>query len=229
MTFFKRLFGRGSEEPADVPTEAPAPAAPAAFSAGSPPVASIDVDALLEGMASQLFEVIHEGADPDVTRARIADLYRDLGIEPMDPLEFEAHAAGLDAAAWIRVATLAGAVEDDEALGEALVALHPGGSAAEQVKSAFLNLARETPLLTLELLLSSPLRLEELARRFIAALGATVDGEEPEESWAALVRLDYGRLLAEVDRAKLSAEQRMEYLRKLQEQQEAARPRRGKW
>lgn len=228
MSFLKRWFGGSSPEPTSE-----APAAEASIDLAE---ASIDLDALVEALSFQLYTVTAEAADPDVVRARIADVYRDIEVAPMDPLEFEAHAAGLDEAAWRRMALLAGAAEGDEALGEALgEALAAGAAraasegAADQVKRGFIDLARDTPLLTMELLAASSLRVEELARRFIAAVGAAVEDETPEASQAALVRLDYGRLLAEAERAKMSAEQRMEYLRKLQEEHEAARPRRGKW
>ena len=46
---------------------------------------------------------------------------------------------------------------------------------------------------------------------YAVSVGAQVDGETWKASLAALERLDYGRLLAEVDRAKLSAEERVAY------------------
>jgi len=235
VSFLKRWLGGSSPEPTSE-----APAAEASIDLAEVSIdlaeasidlaeASIDLDALVEALSFQLYTVTAEAADPDVVRARIADVYRDIEVAPMDPLEFEAYAAGLDEAAWRRMALLAGAAEGDEALGEALAARAAGEGAADQVKRGFIDLARDTPLLTMDLLAASSLRVEELARRFIAAVGAAVEDETPEASQAALVRLDYGRLLAEAERAKMSAEQRMEYLRKLQEEHEAARPRRGKW
>jgi hypothetical protein len=73
----------------------------------------------------------------------------------------------------------------------------------------------------------SPARIEELARAWIAGLGAGVDGETPRESKARLAQLDYAALLARVEKAKLSAEDRVKYLEELQAAQAGVR--RGKW
>jgi hypothetical protein len=83
--------------------------------------------------------------------------------------------------------------------------------------------------LTLELLRQGPLRVEEFARHFLARLGAAVAGETPAQSRLRLQRLDYAQLLAEAERDKVSAAERMDYLRRLQEQQEQRLARRGKW
>jgi hypothetical protein len=167
-------------------------------------------------------------AEPELVRARFADRCRDAGLEPLLPEEFDKLTDGLDAETWGRLALLVGAL-DLEAVRSALPALAAARPLAELVRTAFAGLARETPLLNLELLRQSPLRVEELARRFIAALGATVRGESPQVSEQRLARLDYGQLLAEAERAKQAASGRVEQLRKLQEEQEKRRPRRGKW
>jgi len=96
------------------------------------------------------------------------------------------------------------------------------------VSAAFTGLAEDTPLLTLEVLSQSEQRVEELARRFLAALRAGVTGESAEESKTRLHKLDYGRLLEEADKARTAAADRAERLRQRQERQERA-GRRGKW
>jgi hypothetical protein len=73
------------------------------------------------------------------------------------------------------------------------------------VRGGFVEVAQGSPLLTLDLLKRAPLRLEELARRFVMGLGASIAGEALEVSRKALERLDYGRLLAEAERAKRDA------------------------
>jgi hypothetical protein len=100
---------------------------------------------------------------------------------------------------------------------------------ARQLEEAFVGLARSTPLLTMELLRQGQLRVEEFARHFLARLGAQVAGETAAQSRERLERLDYEGLLAEAERARDSAEGRMDYLRRLQEEQDRRRPRRGKW
>jgi hypothetical protein len=167
-------------------------------------------------------------AEPELVRARFADRCRDAGLEPLMPEEFDKLTDGLDAEAWGRLALLVGAL-DLEAVRSVLPALTMARPLTELVKTAFAGLARETPLLTLELLRQSPLRVEELARRFIAELGAAVRGESPQVSSQRLARLDYGQLLAEAERAKQAAAGRVEQLRKLQDEREKRRPRRGKW
>lgn len=167
-------------------------------------------------------------AEADLVRARFADRCRDAGLEPLLPEEFDALAGGLDTEAWSRLALLV-ATLDLEAVRSALAVLAAVRPLVDLTRAAFADLARETPLLTLELLRQSPLRVEELARRFIAELGAGVRGETPQVSRERLARLDYGKLLAEAERAKQAAADRVEKLRKLQEEQEKRRPRRGKW
>jgi hypothetical protein len=188
----------------------------------------LDLALLRAGLADGVARSAGRHAEPELVRARFADRCRDAGLLPLTPEEFDALADGLDEEAWRRLALLVGAL-DLEAVRGALPALAAGRPLGGLVDEAFAGLARATPLLTLELLRQSPLRVEELARRFIAALGAAVRGESGQVSRQRLERLDYGRLLAEAERAKEAAAGRMEQLRALQEEQEQRRPRRGKW
>jgi len=104
------------------------------------------------------------------------------------------------------------------------------GATALPFVGVCVQLAQATPLLSRRLLRQSPLRREEFARQLIARLGATVRGEPAEQTRRELVRLDYGRLVAEAERAKWAADQRLDWLRQLQQEQDRRRPRpRGKW
>jgi formiminoglutamate deiminase len=105
---------------------------------------------------------------------RVADGCRDAGMTPVLPEEFDAAATGLDGDGLSRLAVLI-AVLDLAPLRAALPQLPAGRSAAELV-AAFAGLARDTPLLTIEVLGQSELRVEELARRLVAALGADPHG-----------------------------------------------------
>lgn len=58
---------------------------------------------------------------------------------------------------------------------------------------------------------------------------ASILAEAIQSSQQFLARLDYRSLLNEAEQAKLSAEERMNYLRKLREQQEMRLGRRGKF
>jgi hypothetical protein len=189
---------------------------------------SLDLAALQAGLADALARTAGGPAEPDLVRARLADRCRDAGLLPLLPGAFDALTNGLDAEAWGRLELLVGAMNLD-CVRAALPALPAVERPPELVSTAFVGLARDTALLTRELLRQSPLRVEEFARRFVAALGAMVRGETEQVSRQRLKRLDYGRLLAEAERAKTAAEGRMAELRRLQDEQEQNRPRRGKW
>lgn len=165
--------------------------------------------------------------DRDLVRAHCGDQCRDLGLVPPLPEEFDRRTHALDEETWRRLALLVGTLELP-LLREALKKL-AAGQDGEQLVEALVEVVENTPLLTLDLLRQSAFRIEELARLFLVRIGAAVQGENDNQSRLRLLRLDYARLLAEAEKAKVSAEDRMEYLRRLQEEQEANRPRRGKW
>jgi hypothetical protein len=179
-------------------------------------------------LASEVPQLAGRTIEADLVRARLADAYRDAQLEPVPADSFAALTADLDGEAWRRLALAVG-VLDVPMVRAALPGLVDEGGVARQVEEAFVGLARVTSLLTMELLQQGSFRVEEFARHFLARLGAAVAGETTQQSRDRLERLDYARLLAEAERAKVSAEDRMEYLRKLQEEQDKCRPGRGKW
>jgi hypothetical protein len=164
--------------------------------------------------------------DPGLIRARLADRYRDARLMPVPPEDLDRLVLGLDAEAWRRLA-LAVAALDCAEVRRVLPSLL-GGPVEAQVRRAFVDFARSTGLLTLDLLRQSPHRVEEFTRSWIDRLGGSVEDETEEQSRERLARLDYGRLLAEAERAKQAAEGRMEDLKRRQEQA-GRRARRGKW
>jgi hypothetical protein len=196
------------------------------FRRGGPP--PVNLKALQACLTVGVAFWLGRPADPELVRARLADGCRDAGVDPPLPEEFDARANGLDDEAWNRLAVLALALElpDVRALLPVLAAARP---LLELLDAGFIGVARRTPLLTLELLGRSALRVEELARRLLAGLGAAVQGESPRASRDRLDRLDYERLLAEAERATEAAQERLDELRRLQDQQEENRARRGKW
>ncbi len=191
---------------------------------GRPAGAKLDLAAVQARLADAVRRV--GDPDPDLTRARLADGCRDAAVPPALPDEFDTAATGLDGEAWRRLAVLVG-VLDLAIVRAALPQLSAGRSGIAAV-TAIVGLARETPLLTIGVLEQSELRVEELARRLIADVGATVANETADESKKKLHRLDYGRLLAEAEQARLAATERAERLKKLQDEQEMRRSRRGK-
>lgn len=191
---------------------------------GRPAAVKLD----LAAVQARLADAVRRAGEPDpeLTRARFADGCRDAAVEPVLPEEFDEVTALLDAEAWRRLAVLAG-VLDLAPVRTALPQLSAGRSGMAAV-AAFVGVAGGTPLLTIEVLEQSDLRVEELARRLLSALGAAVAGETADEAKAKLHRLDYGRLLAEAEQARQAAEERAERLKKLQDEQERRRTRRGK-
>ena len=193
-----------------------------------PTGAKLDLAALQGPLADAAARAAGRPTDRDLVRARLADGCRDAGVEPPAPEDLDAPTRDFDEEAWRRLGLAVGLLDV-----EAVRALFPRLAAergpGELVNTAFVGLARETPLLTAELLRHSPLRVEEFARLFAARLGVRIQGESSEVSRKRLERLDYGRLLDEAERAKRAAEGRVEQLRQLQDEQERRRPRRGKW
>lgn len=201
-----------------------------------PAGAALDLPALQARFAAAAARCAGRPADRDLVRARLADGCRDAGLAPGLPEVFDELVQGLDEEAARRLMLAAGAFDDEE-VRKALPRLptireeerRPIAAHGRRLVAVLRELARETPLLTLQLLRDSPLRAEEFTRQFIARLGASVRGETAEQSRRRLERLDYERLLAEAEQARQSAEGRAKQIRDLQDEQEKRRPRRGKW
>jgi hypothetical protein len=161
-------------------------------------------------------------ADPDLNRARLADHCRNVGLLPLLPDEFDRSAPGLEADGHRRLGLLIG-LFDLEPVRAALAELATNWPVHQIVSSAFTGLAQETPLLTIDVLGQSEQRVEELARRFLAAIRVGVSGETTDDTKRRACTLDYARLLQEADKARDAAKDRAERLRQLQEQQEQRR------
>ncbi|MDC0744370.1 hypothetical protein [Polyangium mundeleinium] len=186
-------------------TAKPTAAAPAAQDARLlPESVPLDLAQILAALGQVLAEIEPAALDVDVARAKLADLCRDLAIEPVDPLELDPLAAGLDRSAIERLALLVLVLERRGIPEPALKRIFEG-RARTAAREGIFDVARGSGLVTLDLLRGSPLRREELARRLILGLGASVAGESLAEARAALERLDYGRLMAEAERARRAA------------------------
>lgn len=189
---------------------------------------AIDLPEVRAHFADQAARLADKLIEPELVRARFADRLRDVKFPPPKPDTFETLGDRLIEEEWRRVALAVSAL-DLQKVREAVPKLCEDRGMAEWMRDGFFELARETPLLTMELLRQSPLRVEEFARHFLMRIGAAVANETAEQSRKRLERLDYTRLLAEAERAKQSAEERAAYLRKMQEEEQRRRPRRGKW
>ena len=101
---------------------------------------------------------------------------------------------------------------------------------AERWLNVLSELAGRLQLLNTEMILQSDVRLEEFSRHFCSTVGLTIKDETEDKSATRLHEIDFQRLMKEANAARSSAEGRMDYLRKLQKEQEATRrARRGKW
>jgi hypothetical protein len=189
---------------------------------------TVELAGLQKRLASAVVLWAGRTPDPDLVRARLADGCRDAEIDPPLPEDFDGMVSGLDDEGWRRLAVLTVALEQRD-VRAALTALVAVRTPLELIRRGFVVVALKTPLLTLELLSRGSLRVEELARKLLAGLGAGVSGESARTSDEQLDRLDYERLLAEAAAAEKAAEQRLEELKKLQDEKEAKRPGRGKW
>lgn len=210
----------------------------------------VALPALTEALSAAVAEMYQHPVETLLVRARLADAYRDMDLEPPAPAELDLVLAPLDstddAEAWPRMAILVAAVaavaaapsstqptsqsDHRSALRRALPQVLPAGGVAEQIRVGLVTPSLEYSLLTMELLRQSPLRVEELARHVLAALALGIVGESAEASAERRRALDYGRLLQEAEQARQDAEARAEALRKLRsEEHEQVRRRRGKW
>lgn len=187
----------------------------------------LPLDLVVEALSEAVQVLEHGEVDAALLRAQLADRCRDAGVEPVAPEGFDLAVQALDAEAWRRLAALA-AVSTCVPV-EHVVAPIAQQRGAAWLLEALLGVVRGRPRLTMALLRMSPLRVEELARAWFAALGIAVTGERPAQSTAALERLDYERLLAQAEQARDAAEARMAQLKQAQEADDMRRTaRRGK-
>jgi hypothetical protein len=203
-------------------------------SANLPSAAQAKIDPPLWDVAL-LTDYVHTSArdweqrtvDPTLVEARLGDRMRDEQLRPLSTTQFAQLVGVLDEQAWRRMALAVGAFDLPEVRGvlPILAAIY---SLDQRVYGGLVQLAAETDVLSLTLLGQSVVRAEEFARHFASQLGVEIRDESPDQSRAILDRISYRRLLAEAERARDSAEEQLEYLRKLQEAQDSGR-RRGKW
>lgn len=189
---------------------------------------TVDLETLQAHWSVRVPVLQNQIIDRELLLAQLADHYRAIAVLPPLPEEMTQLTADLGDEDWRRFALVVSSLENPYFRNDLRVLLGDRGS-TEQIRETYVGTARDNPLLTMELLHQSHFRIEELARSFLARLGASIEGESDRDSLNRLQRLDYAALLAEAERAKESAEERMAYIRQLEEEQESRRPRRGKW
>jgi len=187
------------------------------------------LDFLANIVADTALGLVDDLPDAELLQARLADHIRDMGHAPPGADILESFLGDLDEPARQRLAVAVTLLQYEDVR----VPLQPmiESGSVDQLIAGLASTAREMPSIDLPLLARSMVRAEEFARRLARALSIAFDGEDPRRSAERLSRIDYQRLLAKVDAAKLTAEERMEALLKQQEQDDERiqRIRRGKW
>lgn len=189
----------------------------------------LDLDTLITtfGQAAAACETI-----PDLEiliRARLSDSCRDNKIRPVSKEAFQQRWSELTLEQKHRFVIFVSALDIDCVA--VRLAVHCGNDSDANAALTLLHLlAQRLDLLSAEVIQQSDIRLEEFARHFCAAWGLEIADEDQGQSQTRLHDIDFARLTEEANVARSSAEERLAYLRKLQEEQEQTRrPRRGKW
>jgi len=153
--------------------------------------------------------------DIPLTTARLFDGLRDASVAVAPLATWDEHTRELDESAWQRLEILTRLLRESASRDRIHQLLAASNERALKVFPGFCR--RDAQLLTLELLLKSPFRIEELARKWIAALGGTITGETVKESTARLERIDFGGVLKNLAAADKDREERMKKLKELEE------------
>lgn len=193
-----------------------------------PSLPSIELDSLIAKFGQAAGFWTSQPQAEVLVRARLADACRDLKLRPPMGVEFQNCWSQLNEEQRLRFCILTDGLEVPE-LAAAVQRLCTKG-VAEPVLSLLQQQTAQLQYLSGSILQESDIRLEEFARHFCAAWKVEIQGESPAASAARLHAIDFGRLMQEANAARASAEERLAYLRELQEEQEKTRrPRRGKW
>ncbi len=190
---------------------------------------SIHLDLLITylGQATGTWESMPK--DQVFVQARLADCCRDAEVMPVSGTNFSNAWNQFDGEHQWRFCLLLAPLELPTMHSRIKQTCHAAGN-GQPVLQRLQKLTTDHALLTGSVLQQSDVRLEELARHFCAEWKLSIVGETAEASAARRQQIDFRRLMTEADAARASAEDRLAYLRQLQEEEEKTRrPRRGKW
>jgi hypothetical protein len=183
---------------------------------------ALDLQAVGRMVRERMERIQRQSVQPALVIARLADSYRDVGIEPLPPTQVQAMLSKLDEEGWRRLDLIV-SVMSSEAAGDALRNVKSQDEVAEQIKNVFLPLVKKKRSVALGMTSESPLRIEEFARQLAAGLNVRIKGETASESAKRLERLDYERLMIDSELSKLTGKERSDYFMALH------RAERGKW
>jgi len=192
----------------------------------SPPRAKVDFDlaALTEEIHQLALEISGQEPDAPLVAARLCDGLRDAKAMAPSSSAWAQATENFQSDTWQRLTILVRLFRETSAGAAVARCLRERALEPLDVFALFCN--REAKLLTLDLLLKSPFRVEELARKWIHVLQGSVSGEAEEDSHARLLRLDFGDVLKSLDAADRDRAVRVKKLKELEakrlkEQQEA--------
>ena len=171
-----------------------------------------DLALLCNDLRLTALDLSTQAPDAELVGAQLVDGFRDLAIPAPTLVDWQAQIGGFDAAAIARMQLLVRVFRESPSAAPVRKLLQQQPAAALEAFTGFS--IQEAQLLTLELLLKSPFRVEELARKWIGRLGGEVTGESQAESALKLERLDYGGVLKNLKAADADRASRM---KKLQE------------
>ena len=155
------------------------------------------------------------------------DGFRDAGLPTASSADWNQLTSGFDEESWKRLELLTRLFRETAHSAAARACLAPAPARAKP-RSRRSACARRSSSRSSSCS-KSPFRVEELARKWIAALGGSVAGETAEESASRMERLDFGGVLRNLRAADEDRAARMKKLqeieaRRLAEQQEAYAP-----
>lgn len=193
----------------------------------SEPIAEWELDVVVAQLCQIAPDIECKEIEPALVHARLADHCRDVGAYPMPSDEFVVATRELTVESWRRLALAVG-VLDEPACTAAFATMSKRTPIRQLVRDGFVRPAQELDVVTVSMICQSEVRMEEFARLLASALAIVWKGESAAQSKKRLNQINYRRLLAEADAAKMSAKERMEYLRKKQEEDDGNRRPRGK-
>jgi hypothetical protein len=186
-----------------------------------------DVNVAARAVADAAAEVSALECDRALLEAVLADHYRDMHIQPVRPDLFSQVTHSLDEGSWLRFAVVVGMLAHEELRG-VIPALSQRMPVREQIEKGMVKPSKDLQAVDLRLLTASLVRAEELARRVAKELGIEFQGETFQESVSRLNKIDYSRLLQNVEAARAAAEQQSD--ERLKARQRRVLPsRRGKF
>jgi hypothetical protein len=175
---------------------------------------AFDLAGLQEEIRLATLDLSDVKLEPALVGARLADGLRDAGAQAPTSAEWAAQSKQLNAEGWARLEILVRLMRQGASAPLVAECLRADPARASTAFAIFC--AREAKLLTRDLLQKSPFRTEELARKWIWALGGAVGGESQKESAAQRERLDFGGVLKSLEEADKDRERRMEQLRQVE-------------